>query len=43
MEKIGLIMFYIVDLNKYLIYFKRIFLIVFKFRKKYVDLIGDKY
>lgn len=40
MEKTGLIMSYTVDSNKYLIYFKRIFLIVSKFRK---DLTGDKY
>lgn len=39
-KKTGLIMSYTVDLNKYLIYFKRIFLIVSKFRK---DLTGDKY
>lgn len=43
MEKTGLIMSYTVDSNKYLIYFKRIFLIVSKFRKKYADLTGDKY
>lgn len=33
-------MSYTVDSNKYLIYFKRIFLIVSKFRKKYADLTG---
>lgn len=42
-KKTGLIMSYTVDSNKYLIYFKRIFLIVSKFRKKYADLTGDKY